>query len=418
MGKPGDKLTQTITLLQIGIGIALFLQGSRNWPSVRKGGLYLISLTVFLLASSAWSVSPGASLRAGVQYLSLIIAVIGMVENLEADDLMDLLARLCFLSAIASLVLLMVSPAIAIGEAGDFRGVFSQKNPLGEAMSMGALASLHGLRAGKGKRWVNILRLSVVTFTTIKSGSATSLTAILLFIFLGMALSAIYKRNSGSIIAVGAIIVVLPVALIIALNPESLLTLMGKDPTLTGRTDIWAFVIPDIFQRPLLGWGYAAFWTTDNPAAIQISDALRWWVPQAHNGLLEILLSVGFIGAAFYLLFLGRIFRLSVKCMKSRERATGITCFLSSAGVILVGVSENVVLYAGSITCIFFITALYCERAVFRSRERRPSHVTSPVASLRPRAGAYAPGRPGAGQFLTAPRPATGAPESLPGPRA
>ena len=33
------------------------------------------------------------------------------------------------------------SPANAFGGAGDFRGVFSEKNPLGEAMSIGALAS-------------------------------------------------------------------------------------------------------------------------------------------------------------------------------------------------------------------------------------------------------------------------------------
>ncbi len=65
--------------------------------------------------------------------------------------------------------------------------------------------------------------------------------------------------------------------------------MIGKDPTLTGRTDIWGYVIPYIYQRPLLGWGYVAFWSTTNPAAMVIAEELHWFAPQAHNGLLEML---------------------------------------------------------------------------------------------------------------------------------
>ena len=87
------------------------------------------------------------------------------------------------------------------------------------------------------------------------------------------------------------------IASVAVFTPDSLLELIGKDPTLTGRTDIWGYVIPFIYQRPLLGWGYAAFWSTQDPAAWEIANALRWFSPQAHNGLLEILLSGGLVAA-------------------------------------------------------------------------------------------------------------------------
>ena len=145
MGKPGDRLTQFLVITQMIIGAVLVYQGSRLWRSVRIGASIWLSLAAFLICTVAWSVSPGATIRAGAQYLSLIVAAIGVAETLDVDEFMDLLAWVCFLSAVASISLLIVWPAAAIGEFGDFRGIFSQKNPLGEAMSMGVLACLHGL---------------------------------------------------------------------------------------------------------------------------------------------------------------------------------------------------------------------------------------------------------------------------------
>lgn len=370
MGKSGDKLTQIINIMQIAIGIGLFCRGFKYWSYLKKGAIFSMSLAVFLLCSAVWSVSLGASQRAGVQYLFFIIGAIGVAENLEGDDFMHLVVWVCFLSAIASLVLLVVSPANAFGEAGDFRGVFSQKNPLGEAMSIGALASLHGLRASKRRRLFNISTLFMAMLLTLKSGSATSLLAILLFGTLGFAIGFLQKGGTARTLAITGIVILLPLALIGAFNSDLLLEMLGKDPTLTGRTDIWGYVITDIYQRPLLGWGYQAFWSTDNPAAWKISDALHWWVPQAHNGLFEILLSVGLVGAALFIYVWGRTVWLSLKCMRTSENAMAITCLSICAGAVLVGVSETVLLYGGPITCIFVITGLYCERAISTARKR------------------------------------------------
>jgi exopolysaccharide production protein ExoQ len=319
---------------------------------------------VFLLCSAAWSVNPGATIRGGIQYFFLVIAAIGVAENLESDDFMDLLAWVCFLSAIASLVLLVVSPASAFGAGGDFRGIFSQKNNLGQAMSIGTLASLHGLRVRKRSRLLTLIRLFVIIFVALKSESTTSLLAIFLFVGLGMALQFLRKA---------AIIILASAALIAAFNWNSLAEMLGKDPTLTGRTDIWAYVIPYVYQRPILGWGYGAFWSTDNPVAWILANEMHWYSPQAHNGILEILLSVGLIGAVLFIYLWGRTVSLSLKCMRTSERAMAITCFLICAGVVVVGVSETVLLYSGGITCVFLITGFFCERAITTARQAATS---------------------------------------------
>lgn len=71
--------------------------------------------------------------------------------------------------------------------------------------------------------------------------------------------------------------------------------------TLTGRTDIWDVVIPEILQNPLVGVGFAAFW---NPVNLpRMEGAVGFPVVSAHNGFLEELLSTGVIGLGLFLVF-------------------------------------------------------------------------------------------------------------------
>lgn len=157
-GKSGDKLTQSINILQIIVGVLLFFQGAREWPRLRRGGVLSVSFAIFLLCSAVWSVEPGATLRMGVQYFFLIIGLIGAAETLEADDFMSLLAFVCSLAAVISLALIVIAPAEVYNpSSGEFRGIFSQKNTLGQAMAMGALAGLHGLWARQRGRFLIFL---------------------------------------------------------------------------------------------------------------------------------------------------------------------------------------------------------------------------------------------------------------------
>ena len=53
VGKQGDALNQTVNILQIIIGLALFCRGFKHWSGVRKGSFLYISLAVFLLCSAS-----------------------------------------------------------------------------------------------------------------------------------------------------------------------------------------------------------------------------------------------------------------------------------------------------------------------------------------------------------------------------
>jgi exopolysaccharide production protein ExoQ len=82
---------------------------------------------------------------------------------------------------------------------------------------------------------------------------------------------------------------------------------LGKDPTLSGRTSIWLAALDYIQERPWLGFGRSAFWAPGSLYAIRAGERIdaRYIPPHAHNGFLDLLLDVGFVGMAlFFVVFI------------------------------------------------------------------------------------------------------------------
>lgn len=371
LGKPGDKITQSLNLLLIASSLALFARGFRRLKSIRTGAILAIAVASFLLCSAAWSIDPPASFRQGILYLFVVVGVIGVVGNLDGNNFMDLLAKVCFFAGLVSLAMIVVAPAYAFGGEGDFRGIFSQKNILGEAMTMGALACLHGLTTRKRKRWRSAAMLLLVITVALKSQSATSCITIFAFCLIHAVIVLIRRGGNVRAIAIYLVVLLAPFALLAAVYPDPLLEMIGKDPTLTGRTEIWSAVIPYIYQKPWLGWGYGAFWSPDNPAAMEIGELFHWFAPEAHNGLLEILVNVGVVGTVFFIFLLMRNIILGLRCLTISDRALAISSLLCCASIVLVGISETVLMVAlEASTAVFFITGLYCERALWLQQRR------------------------------------------------
>ena len=71
--------------------------------------------------------------------------------------------------------------------------------------------------------------------------------------------------------------------------------------SLTGRVPLWHVVVPQIQEQPLLGVGFAAFWTPENLAIMK--QSVGFPVVSAHNGFLEEILNNGAVGFGLFLLF-------------------------------------------------------------------------------------------------------------------
>ena len=90
-----------------------------------------------------------------------------------------------------------------------------------------------------------------------------------------------------------ATIVLVVVSDVFLIDGSDLVQAMGRDSTLTGRTELWGRVL-QLRVDPLFGAGFESFWLGTR---LDTLWSMYWWHPnQAHNGYLEVFLNLGWIG--------------------------------------------------------------------------------------------------------------------------
>ena len=101
------------------------------------------------------------------------------------------------------------------------------------------------------------------------------------------------SRAMVHVLVVGA----LSLAVLAIFVAPNVLAAVGRDPTLTGRTDIWRLVL-DMTGNPLFGTGFESFWLGPR---LQRIWAVYWWHPnEAHNGYVELFLNLGWLGLVLF----------------------------------------------------------------------------------------------------------------------
>jgi exopolysaccharide production protein ExoQ len=380
LDKPGDKLTQSLNLMMIMSSLWLFWQGCRRARRLNRSAKLAIALSAFILLTTVWSVDPATSLRRSVLFLWMILGSIGIAYSMDGDEFMRLLVRACGLALLLSLVLLAISPGSALETDGSMtpRGVFPSKQQLGEVMVIGIVGALHGLRSRRPRRFYNITMVLLFLVVAFAAHSATALLTSVVVIVLNGILTLLHKGGGARLAGIFLLTLLAPLVLLFALDPSLVLESVGKDPTLTGRTELWDIVWTYIYQRPMLGWGYAAFWSAVNPEADVISRMVRWSVVQAHNGLLEALLQIGVLGTLYFSYLLLRAGRLAIRC-----GTLGTSTLLCLVAITTTGISETVMLDPFEATTgVFFILAIMCDRACVAAAAARASSYAGSRLSL------------------------------------
>jgi O-antigen ligase len=76
--------------------------------------------------------------------------------------------------------------------------------------------------------------------------------------------------------------------------PQPFVAAVGRDPTLSGRTRIWAKEVSAIRGRANFGYGYAAYWAS--------ADAPTDLARSGHNGFLDLTADLGWTGALLFVI--------------------------------------------------------------------------------------------------------------------
>ena len=332
------------------VAVGLFLAIGQAWRAVLRAP-WLVLLALVAMASALWSIDPELSFRRGVALLATTMMGVYLAARFDWLTALRLLGAVWFLLMAASFIAGLVAPGFArMSEVhvGAWMGGWSEKNALGghAARASFLLAFLAWRDPAYRRWWIGgaLLALVLVIF----SSSATALLGA--GVGLGMLLAAWWmlkgKHWSLALVWCGATILGLVVLAYITM-PDVLLGLLGKDETLTGRTDIWASLGEAIEERPVLGYGYLAFWGLDSEPRYWLERAVDWNAPSGHNGWLDLAISLGVVGVAIYtidlVITLWRAGRLSL------SSPGGVFALGFLAQFLLFAMSESIIIAQNSI---------------------------------------------------------------------
>ena len=199
-------------------------------------------------------------------------------------------------------------------------------------------------------------------------------------------LKGVFGRTISICLASGCVLIFI----FFVMNQDLVFEFIGKDPTLTGRTLFWPYVIDSISRHPLLGWGFYGFWSPTNPFVWQIFAEINaaghtLLLHNAHNGILEFLLGIGFVGTSFFVFLWARNFVIAVKCMNGPAGQFGLSSVSLLIGILAIGVSEDVLLAPQQIwTNLFFMMGFICEKKLRLARATGRQGLTSSIARRSP----------------------------------
>jgi exopolysaccharide production protein ExoQ len=165
-----------------------------------------------------------------------------------------------------------------------------------------------------------IFCLTAIAFS--RAATAYMLTVVYLGYVMTMKMLRGFRKKDYFVICILLLMAFSAATAVIVIRPDFLFSLLGKDVTLTGRTGIWSAVIDSIAKRPLLGYGYDAFWLGLEGESYRIILAVSWVLAQAQNGFMDVMLEMGAAGLAIVLLVFGFAFRDALTCLfRSRDDA-------------------------------------------------------------------------------------------------
>jgi exopolysaccharide production protein ExoQ len=128
-------------------------------------------------------------------------------------------------------------------------------------------------------------------------------------------------------------VVVFGIAMIVIVavvaNADALLWMIGKDPTMTGRTQIWSSLMVSILKRPFVGYGYMSFWQGLKGESANTILQLNWpGMAYAENGVLELWLELGAVAVLLYALVFLAAAKDAIYCLR-RDPSSSTMWFAS-----------------------------------------------------------------------------------------
>jgi exopolysaccharide production protein ExoQ len=331
-----------------------------NWAI----GLYFF----YAALSISWSDYPFVTLKHWIKGIGDVMMVLIVVtEPSVTEAFKRLVTRLGFVLLPLSVLFIKYYPLLGrrltLSSTMEPVGVATQKNGLGELCDILGLGLIWRLRSAYNDRkdpnrrqrmLVLGVLLAMVVWLLWMCNSMTSIVALAT----GAAVMMVSTRPTFRRIPafVHILVLAVPACTFYSLFfASSLVQGLGRDPTLTGRTDAWDLVL-SIPNDRLVGAGYESFWLG--------SRLLKMWelipglkIQEAHNGYIEMFLNLGWIGVALLAILIATGYRNVIGAYRRNPNigSLRIALFLASVNT---GFTEAAFRMMGPLWVVFLLATI------------------------------------------------------------
>jgi exopolysaccharide production protein ExoQ len=304
-GSPGSLTVQILTGSIFLVAGGLFLC-SRRTSDMALGTWPIFLMPAMAFASMLWSPDPEFTLRKSIALTGTVLFGFLIATVLNTKDAVRLLGRVLSLTILLSVIWVFLYPhygvhsaadQIELGLVGDWRGVFSHRTALGHVagLTIALLISSGSLIWSSSVIRYGIMALSVVCIIEADSGGGFLTAAIVpSALLVTQALIRLKPaRRRGTVLAL-LLVAILPLMLFVPKLLPTLLSVLNKQPDLTGRIPLWDALLVLAQEHLLLGYGYAAGFVYEVQPRVLAATGSTY--AHCHNGYLEVLMAFGYFG--------------------------------------------------------------------------------------------------------------------------
>ena len=353
----GSPLDASIYSLLLLAGLLVLVRRRSEVGELLRRNAPILLFFSYCAVSVLWSDYTEVSFKRWVKAISdLVMVLIVLTDTAPILAISRLLTRVSFILVPASVLLIKYYPTVGrkyiIVNISTWEtmsiGVTDHKNTLGMVcmiLGLGVVWCFLEEYRGHGnvRRKKHLLAQGVVIAMIVwLLVQANSITALMCFIlatgFIVLVFVRGIARRRWLTYLLMAVVVAIPVAILFLGVARGTLTEVGRDATLTGRTDIWRQVVR-MSGSAMFGAGFESFWLGNRVERLwQIFD---FHPTQAHNGYIEVYLELGWLGLGLLALVILTGLRnavRSIRCTSTMGRirltfiVAGLAYNLSEAG--------------------------------------------------------------------------------------
>jgi exopolysaccharide production protein ExoQ len=289
---------------------------------VRNNG-WLTVFFIYCFLAIFWSDFPFVSFKRWIKIVGHpIMVLILFTEPHPRKALITLIMRCAYIILPVSILFIKYYPQWGRGfdpwsGEGFNTGITTTKNTLGcVCLVLGLFLFWYLINLWRTRRsavsrfelWLTAGLLFLVGYNLRKAHSSTSLISLLLgmVIIAALGFHFVNKRQIGTYAVMGLVLVLM--AQLIFDVYGSVVEWTGRGSTIEGRAELWRELL-QMKTNPVFGTGFESFWLGERQQQLWEE---HWWRPtEAHNGYLEIYLSLGLVGL---MLVAGLFLSIFLKC--------------------------------------------------------------------------------------------------------